>query len=203
MADEVTQEGADKPAQETPNLEEMVGKAVANAVAQVEGKYKNDLAGVHKRNSELEKDLESEKEAHMSDKELAKHGREKAEADLKRRESEVAHAQLELLLTNGLAEAKLSPKLRKLMAAPTDADGLKAWIEAYTDLVKNDSDARVNRSLIDSGGPAPKVGDEPLKPMTEKEVDSFNWSYWNAKPKVERDAAWTKHLEAAERMQQS
>ena len=194
MADEKDLQEPESPgAADQPSLDELVGTAVAKATAEIEEKYKANISGLHKRGAELEKELESEKTAHMNDKEKAEYDRERYEEDLTRREAVIKKAQSDAMITRGLADAGLPPEAREFVIAPTSDEETKAWAGKILAVMKAGIEKGVNEALLRNGGPAPRAG-ATITPMVDK---GFDWAAWEGKPVAEKNAAWEQYLEAA------
>lgn len=127
---------------------ETMDSAIKQAMADMDKKYKSMIDGLNRRNSELEKQLETEKQEHMSEKEKSEYQFKRQQQELEARERALQQAQLDMMITNGLAGAKLSTNLRKLMSTPANEESLGEWVTQFQALVKAEADARVNAALV-------------------------------------------------------
>lgn len=196
MADEVT----DVVEQPVTEVEQPKTLDVEAKLAEMDAKlseYKNSISGLDRKNTELSQALESERTAHMTDKEKAEHDREQYAENLTRREADIEKAQFEIMFTRGLADAGLPPEARDFVIAPTNDDETKVWTTKVNAIIKAGIEKGVNEALLRNGGPAPKAG-ATITPMTQAQVDKgFDWAAWEGKPVAEKNAAWEQYLEAA------
>lgn len=185
MSDNTTQ---GKPAQETPEttltpepekkpeptIQEIIEQAKKDIAADLDAKYKNDIAGLNRRNSELEKKLADEQKAKMTEEE-----RVKAELEEARTAREIALKEAEnykrstlinkLLAENGLP-LDFETRIKGMTADEITADvkALKTYIDAQ---VKTISESEVNKRL---GGDPLKRGAESLSDnLTLDEIEAI------------------------------
>jgi len=179
--------------QGSSDLDKLVGDAVAKAAMAIEEKYKSNIAGLDRKNTELAKELESEKTAHMNDKEKAEYERTKFKEDLDKREKALADKQWDIDVADTLSAASLPVDLKRLMQRPVDGDSMQRWIENLTAYeAKREKEIR-NEILLKNGGPAPRAGAAPTT-ATQEELDKFDFTAFATH--AEAMAAWEKLIAA-------
>jgi len=183
------QEPEAEPDKQT-DLDSMVSAAVAKAAAAIEEKYKSNIAGLDRKNTELTKELESEKTAHMNDKEKAEYERKKFQEDLDKRERALSEKQWDIDAADTLSAASLSVELKQLMQRPKDRESMEAWIEAFTSYEAKRDKVLRNEILIGNGGPKPKSGEPP----TGIDPSDMDWNKFRSKYASHAEAldAWLK-----------
>lgn len=191
MADAVQPQA--QPATDAKAQEPSIDEKIASAIAEQEKKFKSEINGLNRRNSELEKlaaerekALEAERTAHMSEKEKAQHEIEKQKEEALRYIEEGKKAKWEMMILKGLSDSKLGSEVMQLMTPPTDEESLSKWISTLNSYVKNSADARVNANLL-ANAPNPKAGDGVQQGlMTRAELDAVTSAQINSMPKAER-----------------
>jgi len=169
MSDEVTIPDVEPVADTTEETAEVsVDDKIQAAITAAEERFKADVAGLNRRNSELEKELESEKVSHLSDKEKLEYEKQLRETDLADREAKLAEAVRVNMITNGLASNKLDISVANLMRTPATAEELQTWVTDFSVMVQTETEKRVNEALT---GSAPKSGPTPgnAKPLANFE----------------------------------
>jgi len=155
-----------------PKVEEPKEENVDNKIKEAMDKYseqvKSEISGLNRRNTELEKELEAEKTAHMSDKDKLEYEKEQRDKDLAEREERLVEAERKNVITSGLAEKGLDLSVSNLMNKPTNAAELVAWLETFESLVNPEVEKQVNIRL--SAGGKPTSGGTPT---TVKPLNSF------------------------------
>ena len=149
MADEDT--GAEAEGQqhqdETPDVDSKIAAAIEEAKKSIADQFKSEIAGLNRRNTELEGELESEKKARMSEKERAEYEREQKDKEIAEREQKLAAAERASTIASGIADRKLDPDVRKLMTTPTTAEEFQTWANNYEALQASYIERQVNERL--------------------------------------------------------
>ena len=175
-----------EPEKREPTVKEQIDSAMAV--------YKGEIAGLNKRNSELEKELKraaKDKEdlakAHMSDKERHEFDNQKREEDMARREAVVEEQQREAMINLALSANGVDASAKELMQTPKTPEEADAWTALFQEAVKAGVEKGVNVALAKGNG-APKSG--AGSGVTAKLLDSFEDGK-NASPE-----AFQQYLEA-------
>jgi len=100
MADDQAQDDTaqDEKANDTSDINARIEAAVAEATAKASERFKSEIAGLNRRNSELENTLEEQKKASMSEK-------EKLEYELNKEKAEIQAARADFLRMQNKAKA--------------------------------------------------------------------------------------------------
>jgi len=161
MSDEVNTE-VEAPEEQQPQTEPTVDEKIAAAIAAQTESFKAEINGLNRRNTELEKELENEKIAHMSEKEREKHEAEQLRIENEQLKAHAQEIQRKALITNGLASDGLDPSVMSLMREPKDESELEGWKAQLNKLIEPEVQKRVNERL--AGTPKPKGGEtnEPV-----------------------------------------
>lgn len=161
MADEEKVNEAE-PEQEPQSNDVDVDSKIQAAIQEVQKQFKSEISGLNRRNSELEKELESERKAKMSETERYKFEKEAAEkraADLEARQQEY---QTEQMITAGLAAKEINVTVKSLMKRPETAEDLVEWVNIFNKTVESEVERRVNQRLAGKT-PESSPNKEPTK----------------------------------------
>jgi type IV secretory pathway VirB4 component len=161
MADEVIDAKAEERGQQTEPKEVM---DIDAKLAEIEKRFKAEISGLNRKNTELEKELDKERVAKMSETERLKHEKEAAEkraADLEARQQEY---QVEQMILAGLAGAKINPAVKQLMQRPETDAAINDWVKTFAGIVDAEAEIRVNERLK---GKAPQASTQrgPVKAL--------------------------------------
>ena len=142
-----------EPKEEQPQ-EPTIDEKIAAAKAELEERFKSEISGLNRRNSELEKELENEKIAKMNEKEREKHEAEQLRQENERLKADAQAIQRKALITNGLASDGFDPSVMSLMREPKDETELEGWKAHLKKLIEPEIAKRVNERL--TAAPKPK-----------------------------------------------
>lgn len=144
-----------------------VDSKITAAMAEIEKKFKTEIAGLNRRNTELEKELETEHKSKMTETERLKFEKEAAEkraADLEAKQQEY---QTDQMIMAGLAAKDINATAKSLMVKPGTAEELVAWMTTFTKTIESEVERRVNERLTSA---PPKASDK--KPVG-KTLETF------------------------------
>jgi len=152
MSDEVKPEVEAEVTEQPQEL--TVDEKIASAIAEQNERVKAEMSGLNRRNSELEKELENEKIANMTDKEREKHEIAQLREENEQYKTRQADIERKALITEGLASNSIDPSAMELMREPKDSDGVQGWVSNFNARVESEVAKRVNERL--AGAPVPK-----------------------------------------------
>lgn len=149
MADEEKVEPQEQPETKKADFDPEAFKA------EIAKEFKKEIAGLNRRNSELEKELEETKKKEMSQEEVLEFERKKLEAA----HAELAETRAGLLRSNIAAETGLVPEAISFLTA-TDEEGIRLQSEKLKALIDSASE-RMTRDEIEKrfkDSPKPTAG---------------------------------------------
>ena len=163
MADEQVQvekqEQVESQAKEqgTKDIETMIAEANAKLKAELEERYKKEIAGLNKRNSELEGKVKKTELEKMSEAERIEAERKELEAE----KQTIKQQKIDLMVAKELANSGLPEEFAKRISGETE-DEIKAdvkWLKDFlTSKAHELSEGEIAKRL---GGEAPKGGQKP------------------------------------------
>lgn len=157
-----------------PTIQEIIEQAKKDIADQLDAKYKNDIAGLNRRNSELEKKLAEEQKAKMTEEERVKAELEEARVQAESARKEAENYKRSTLINKLLAENGLPLEFERRITGQTtediaaDVKALKMYIDAQ---VKAISEAEVNKRL--GGDPLKRGAETPGDNLTLDEIEAI------------------------------
>ena len=154
-----------------PEPESVDDKIKAAVTAAIDG-VKGEIAGLNRKNTELETELESEKKAHMTDSKRLEYEREQKDTALAEREQRVTELERNNRITDGLATAGLDLSAKELMVIPSTDEDVAAWVARQMTFINAEVEKRVAEAL--TTGPKPKGSPGPtlVKDFDSKTIGS-------------------------------
>jgi hypothetical protein len=143
--------------QDTQDIEKMIAEANAKLKAELEERYKKEIAGLNKRNSELEGKVKKTELEKMSEAERIEAERKELEAE----KQAIKQQKIDLMVAKELANSGLPEEFAKRISGETE-DEIKAdvkWLKDFlTSKAHELSEGEIAKRL---GGEAPKGGQKP------------------------------------------
>ena len=176
MADEQVQvekqeqvESQDK-SQDTQDIETMIAEANAKLKTELEERYKKEIAGLNKRNSELEGKVKKTELEKMSEAERIEAERKELEAE----KQTIKQQKIDLMVAKELANSGLPEEFAKRISGETE-DEIKADVKWLKDLLTSMAHE------LSEGEIAKRLGGEPPKGGQKTEVSTLQGMYDKAK----------------------
>lgn len=166
-----TQEPEKKP---EPTIQEIIEQAKKDIFAEVDSKYKTEIAGLNRKVSEVTKERDDARKAKMTEEERVKAELEEARTQAESARKEAENYKRSTLINKLLSENGLPIEFETRIQGKTD-DEIKADVTAlkkYIDAqVKAISENEVNKRL---GGEPLKRGDKPAgDKLTLEEIEAI------------------------------
>ena len=140
--------------QDTKDIETMIAEANAKLKAELEERYKKEIAGLNKRNSELESKVKKTELEKMSEAERIEAERKELEAE----KQTIKQQKIDLMVAKELANSGLPEEFAKRISGETE-DEIKAdvkWLKDFlTSKARELSEGEIAKRLA---GDAPKGG---------------------------------------------
>ena len=143
---------------------ESVDSKIQTAIDEVQKQFKSEIAGLNRKNSELEKELETERKTKMTDLERVQFEKEAAEKRAAALEAQQEEYKVDQMIMAGLSAKEINVGVKSLMSRPATADELLNWINNFTTSVESEVERRVNERLkgkdpgtSEKKGPAKKL----------------------------------------------
>jgi len=140
--------------QDTQDIEKMIAEANAKLKAELEERYKKEIAGLNKRNSELESKVKKTELEKMSEAERIEAERKELEAE----KQTIKQQKIDLMVAKELANSGLPEEFAKRISGETE-DEIKAdvkWLKDFlTSKARELSEGEIAKRLA---GDAPKGG---------------------------------------------
>jgi len=146
---------------------ESVDSKIQTAIDEVQKQFKTEIAGLNRKNSELEKELETERKTKMTDLERVQFEKEAAEKKAATLEAQQEQFKVDQMIMAGLSAKEINVGVKSLMKRPGTADELVNWINTFTASVETEVERRVNERLKG------KTPDSSGQQATTKTLDSF------------------------------
>lgn len=142
---------------------EKVSEIVSEKINEVEERYKKEISGLNRRNSDLEKKLEQEQLKGKSEAEKIEIERQRAIEEAAAAKSEAEQYRIGLLREKLIHEAGLTPNDSVLITAP-DEDGIKKQVDYLKQHDKEVADRAVETVRKEwFGGGKPNAGNTDKK----------------------------------------
>ena len=176
MADEQVQvekqEQVESQAKEqgTKDIETMIAEANAKLKTELEERYKKEIAGLNKRNSELEGKVKKTELEKMSEAERIEAERKELEAE----KQTIKQQKIDLMVAKELANSGLPEEFAKRISGETE-DEIKADVKWLKDFLTTKAHE------LSEGEIAKRLGGEPPKGGQKTEVSTLQGMYDKAK----------------------
>ena len=176
MADEQVQvekqEQVESQAKEqgTKDIETMIAEANAKLKAELEERYKKEIAGLNKRNSELEGKVKKAEQEKMTEAERIEAERKELEAE----KQTIKQQKIDLMVAKELANSGLPEEFAKRISGETE-DEIKADVKWLKDFLTTKAHE------LSQGEIAKRLGGEPPKGGQKTEVSTLQGMYDKAK----------------------
>ena len=173
------QEQVNEQAQETNKTIENnvdIQALIKEEVEKIQEQSKNEIAGLNRRNSELENKIKEAEKAKMTEEERLKTELEEARTEKERIEKETQELTRARIVDKTLFDAGLPQEFAKRVNG-NDEESILADVTAFQEFINNEAEKRAE-SIINErlGGKAPKAGDLP-------DTSSLQAQYDNARKK--------------------
>jgi arsenate reductase-like glutaredoxin family protein len=160
MAEEVTGEQVEGQVTQTePTMD------IEARFAEIEKRFKAEISGLNRKNSELVKELDEEKKAKMTEAERLQLEKKQAEAKAAELEEKLTAFETEQMITAGLAENKIPLAVKALMKKPGTQEELTKWVKAFSTAVESEVERRVTERLTKSKAPQSSAEPRSFKPL--------------------------------------
>ena len=182
----MTEEHQVEPTQETPETtqettpqdesqaEKTVDEKIAEAIAEVAQGFKKEVAGLNRRNSELEKELAEERKAKMSEEERIKAEIEEAKKEAEAERSEAAKLRKERLIDKALYDVGLPVEFAKHITGD-DEESINDSVTSFNSYV----DTIVNKKIEEEINK--RLAGKPPEGGGKVDVSDLQSQYDNAK----------------------
>lgn len=157
-----------KEVQKEKQEEQSSESRIDDKLKELEEKYKKQLAGLDRRNSELENQIEEMQKEKMSEKEKAQFELEKAKKEREQIEVEAKNYRVGLLKAQSINEAELPSEAAEFITAE-DEDGIKEQIARLKDFLDKNFKSREEYLSKFGKGTPPKSGNSP-----ERKIEDYN-----------------------------
>ena len=156
--------------QDTQDIEKMIAEANAKLKAELEERYKKEIAGLNKRNSELEGKVKKTELEKMSEAERIEAERKELEAE----KQTIKQQKIDLMVAKELANSGLPEEFAKRISGETE-DEIKADVKWLKDFLTTKAHE------LSQGEIAKRLGGEPPKGGQKTEVSTLQGMYDKAK----------------------
>ena len=176
MADEqvqdVNQEQVESQAKEqgTQGIETMIAEANAKLKTELEERYKKEIAGLNKKNSELEGKVKKTEQEKMTEAERIEAERKELEAE----KQTIKQQKIDLMVAKELANSGLPEEFAKRISGETE-DEIKADVKWLKDFLTTKAHE------LSQGEIAKRLGGEPPKGGQKPDVSTLQGMYDKAK----------------------
>ena len=156
--------------QDTQDIETMIAEANAKLKAEQEERYKKEIAGLNKRNSELEGKVKKTELEKMSEAERIEAERKELEAE----QQTIKQQKIDLMVAKELANSGLPEEFAKRISGETE-DEIKADVKWLKDFLTTKAHE------LSQGEIAKRLGGEPPKGGQKPDVSTLQGMYDKAK----------------------
>ena len=156
--------------QDTQDIEKMIAEANAKLKAELEERYKKEIAGLNKRNSELEVKVKKTELEKMSEAERIEAERKELEAE----KQTIKQQKIDLMVAKELANSGLPEEFAKRISGETE-DEIKADVKWLKDFLTSKAHE------LSEGEIAKRLGGEPPKGGQKTDVSTLQGMYDKAK----------------------
>lgn len=156
--------------QDTQDIEKMIAEANAKLKAELEERYKKEIAGLNKRNSELEGKVKKTEMEKMSEAERIEAERRELEAE----KQAIKQQKIDLMVARELASSGLPEEFAKRISGETE-DEIKADVKWLKDFLTSKAHE------LSEGEIAKRLGGEPPKGGQKTDVSTLQGMYDKAK----------------------
>lgn len=167
-----TGSGAQIPAQDqTPKPEPTTQEQIEAALKAERELWKKEIAGLNRRNSELEKAKQEQELAHLKDEDRVKREAEIAAAERDKAKAEAEAYRNDLIKTKALLDVGLPTDFAKHINGKTEEEIITTAKE-FSALVKKTADAAYQQTVKEKlGGEPPVGGSAPLNTTLQAAYD--------------------------------